>query len=145
MNLFLDTSALVKLFYKEKGSQQIELLVNDTGNTIWISELSRIEFFSALFRKYRERLLTDAELEQAVNGFEEQLHFFSLEPISILIFNECALLIRKHGKSDSLRTLDAIQLAAFLTIAESDWQFVLADEKLEKVAGSIGIKTMLIK
>lgn len=107
--------------------------------------MSRIEFFSALFRKYRERLLTDAELEQAVNGFEEQLYFFSLEPISILIFNECALLIKKHGKSDSLRTLDAIQLAAFLTIAESDWQFVLADEKLEKVAGSIGIKTMLIK
>ncbi len=145
MNLFLDTSALVKLFYTEQGSQQVEQLVNDAGNTIWISELSSIEFFSALFRKYREGLVTESELEQAVNGFEEQLQFFSMEPISTVIFNECAILIKKHGKSDSLRTLDALQLAAFITIAEGDWQFVLADEKLDKVAVLMSIKTVLIK
>lgn len=70
MNLFFDTSALVKLFYVEQGSQEVEKLVTDGNNIIWISHLSRIEFLSAIHRKFREGLLNEIELNESVIGFE---------------------------------------------------------------------------
>ncbi len=53
MNLFFDTSALVKLFHEEKGSEAVTNLITSQNNEIWISELVRIEFFSVLFRRLR--------------------------------------------------------------------------------------------
>ena len=50
MNLFFDTSALVKSFHEEEGSEVITQLLTSQGNEIWISELVRLEFMSALFR-----------------------------------------------------------------------------------------------
>lgn len=63
----------------------------------------------------------------------------------MLIIDECTNLLISHGKSHSLKTLNALQLASFLSLAENDWQFVLADEKLDRVVSSIGIKTILIQ
>ena len=47
MNLFFDTSALVKLFRKEEGSEVVTKLITAQENEVWILELVRIEFFSA--------------------------------------------------------------------------------------------------
>ena len=44
MILFFDTSALVKFFHQEKGTDVVVSLVADTGNEVWVSELVRLEF-----------------------------------------------------------------------------------------------------
>ena len=54
MNLFFDTSALVKFFHKEEGSEAVTNLITSKENEIWLLELSRLEFISALFRKLRK-------------------------------------------------------------------------------------------
>ncbi len=36
MNLFFDTSALVKYFYVEAGTEQVEKLIQNPQNTIWL-------------------------------------------------------------------------------------------------------------
>ena len=144
MKLFLDTSALVKFFHVEQGSAEVEALVNDKKNEIWISELTRIEFLSAIHRKFREKLLTESELSVAINGFNEQLKNFHVEPIGIDVTERAEKLFRDIAKFFPLRTLDAIQLAAFLHIKESE-RFVLADEKLNTIAQAVGVKTLLIK
>jgi len=53
MNLFFDTSALVKYYLPEIGSDRVESLVENQENTIWLSELLKVEFYSALFRRLR--------------------------------------------------------------------------------------------
>ncbi|WML90397.1 PIN domain-containing protein [Thiothrix lacustris] len=53
MNLFFDTSALVKYFHPETGTAHVIELMENASNTIWVSDLARIEFISALYRKFR--------------------------------------------------------------------------------------------
>jgi predicted nucleic acid-binding protein len=70
MNLFFDTSALVKLFHYEEGSEVVTNLVNSSENEIWVSELSKVEFISALLRRYRSKEITQEEINIAISGFE---------------------------------------------------------------------------
>lgn len=46
MILFFDTSALVKVFHEEKGSEVVTSLIKAKDNEVWISELGRIEFLA---------------------------------------------------------------------------------------------------
>lgn len=52
MKYFFDTSALVKLFQVEKGSEIVEEIVKDPDNDLWVLDLVRIEFLSSIYRRY---------------------------------------------------------------------------------------------
>lgn len=51
---FLDTSALVKRYVAEVGSQTITELISAAGVNIFIADITRAEFASALNRRLRE-------------------------------------------------------------------------------------------
>ena len=51
---------------------------------------------------------------------------------------EASALILSYGDQFSIRTLDAIQLSAFLSINEDDWVFVSNDSNLLKFAEHLG-------
>ena len=51
---FLDTSALVKRYHQERGSQVIDAVFAEQDRQIVISDLSIIELGSALAKKVRE-------------------------------------------------------------------------------------------
>jgi len=53
MNLFLDTSALVKLFHEEEGSEIVKELILSGANSVWVLDLVRLEFLSAVLRRFR--------------------------------------------------------------------------------------------
>ena len=55
MTLFVDTSALVKAFQKEQGTDEVIEQLQDENNEIVISELSRLEYKSTLFRRFRNK------------------------------------------------------------------------------------------
>jgi len=63
MNCFFDTSALAKLFQKEEGSDFVEKLINAPENDIWILDLTRIELLSSAYRRYRQKDISEKELE----------------------------------------------------------------------------------
>lgn len=48
MNVFFDTSALVKFFHEEEGTETISNLILDPNNDVWILELSRLKFCGSL-------------------------------------------------------------------------------------------------
>lgn len=66
MILFFDTSALIKFFHRENGTDTVVSLVTDPGNSVWVSELARLEFVCALPRRYRMKEL-DADPMQFVS------------------------------------------------------------------------------
>jgi uncharacterized protein with PIN domain len=138
MILFLDTSALVKVFHEEEGSEVITPLIKSKDNEVWISELARIEFLSAIFRRVRNREMNDQQLNEAVNGFEEQLYFFNVEPLGQAILREAELLLKKYGKTKRLRSLDALQIGTFSLISERGWYFLAADDILCEIAEDMG-------
>ena len=122
MNQFVDTSALVKFLHEETGTELVTQLINNSQNEVWISELtiavlsrakpSAVEFLSVMYRLYREGKIVDDELKEAINGFEEECHRFTVVPLNIVIIEEAKDLLSKFGKDFSLRTLDALQLAS---------------------------------
>ena len=142
MTFYFDTSALVKLFHEEEGSQNVTRIINANENEIWISELARIEFLSAIFRRYRNNEIGDQELRAATDGFEEQLNSFNVEPLGQAIVREAESLLKKYGKTKGLRTLDALQLGTFILILERDWLFVTTDEVLLEVVQESGYKAI---
>lgn len=138
MKLFFDTSALVKFFHEEKGSSKVTELIISKDNEIWISELAKVEFISAVFRRLRSNEIDDAQLNKALSGFDEQLSEFNIEPLGQAVIKEAEALIKKYGKVLGLRTLDALHLSTFSLISESDWVFVAADENLCKTVKLLG-------
>lgn len=137
MICFLDTSALVKLFHQEEGSERIVTLYRQ-GAEIWISDLARLEIVSALYRRFRNHELDEIRLHTALSNFEAQLTVFHIEPISQLIMDEAMQHLKRLGKHHGLRTLDAIHLATFCLISESSWSFIAADNNLLTAAAELG-------
>jgi len=142
VTFYFDTSALVKLFHEEEGSETVMRIINSNDSEIWISELARIEFLSAVFRRYRNKEIGDQELKVAIDGFEEQLNSFSVEPLGQAIVREAESLPKKYGKTKGLRALDALQFGTFSLISEEDWLFVTTDELLLEVVQDSGCKAM---
>jgi len=142
MRLFFDTSALVKFFHEEEGTPAVTRLIVGENNEIWISELARIEFISALFRRARSGEVTEEQLSSALIAFEEQTESFNCEPIGHATMQEAESLIKQFGKASGLRTLDALQLGAFSLIAENDWVFVTSDNNLCHISELQGYKTI---
>ena len=139
MNCYFDTSALAKLFIQEEGTDTVTGLVLDRTNAVWVLDLARLEFHSALFRRYRAGELNDEMLQIALNGFESQLKQFRIEPMTSALINEADILLQHYGRKEGLRALDALQLGGFSLIAEKDdWCFVSADRTLCLVAQLAG-------
>jgi len=142
MNLFFDTSALVKYFHIEEGTEQVTALIHDSDHELWILGLARIEFISALFKKYRSRVIDGEQLDLAIAGFEVEYTTFNVEPLSPSVTREAEELLKKYGKYEGLRTLDALHLGAFRLLADEGWVFVSADEVLCNTARLEGFRVI---
>jgi predicted nucleic acid-binding protein len=60
--LYLDSSALVKVYFKEIGTEAVIARAIDPNQEVCTSVLTFAEVQSALARRHRERLLTSQEL-----------------------------------------------------------------------------------
>ncbi len=134
MRLYFDTSALVKYYYEEQGSEYVTSLIQDETNEIIISEISVIEFISSLHKKFRTKELPDEDLQTAMVEFRLSLPDFIIEPFTGIVRENAEKIICKYGKEFGIRTLDAMQLSTYILIADSDSKFVCADNTLNRIA-----------
>jgi uncharacterized protein len=129
---FFDTSALVKLYHEESGDIVV-LPIYYGENEIFISELSRIEFISATHKKFRNKEINTRILritiDKFISDFNDRFHIIPLVSSLVDIAFD---LITEYGRSKHLITLDAIQLASFLAIADDDTTFVSADDRFNR-------------
>lgn len=138
---FFDTSALVKRYYEESGTETVDRIIESEENRVAISSLSVIETVSAFRRKMNTGELAREDVDVLLGSFfEEALDQFVLIPMeeSILQFSFDLVL------EDDLRTLDSLQLAAGLAVdAEVEKMvFVCADSDLVATAEDRGLETV---
>lgn len=138
MNIFLDTSALIKLYHFETGSDKLRLFLQSYSNDLilTISDISRIEFHSAIMKKVRIDEITSSDIEQIFSLFDEDLSYFNIVTIDSSIIDLSIELIDKFSGSVNLRTLDSVQLAASIVSNSSlkiDF-FLAADDILLQTA-----------
>lgn len=119
---FFDTSALVKYYHTELGSDQVNAIFTEPDRVVRVSSLGVLEAQSVFAMKVRS-----GKLERSFAGlFRARLMLDiaagTLETYRITPnhFREAERLIGRYGYSQRLRTLDALQLAVALELKTLD-------------------------
>ncbi|MBE0638576.1 MAG: type II toxin-antitoxin system VapC family toxin [Bacteroidales bacterium] len=144
MTYYFDTSALVKLFSNEAGSNKVKEIIDNPSNDIWVLELALVELMCAVFRKYRNHEINEQNLQRIEAAIENQFDLFNIVPMAGDLMNETLTLIKRFGKENGLRTLDALHIAGWLAVAGYDWQFVSSDRNQISVVIGLNYETLEI-
>lgn len=112
MICYFDTSALVKLYVEEDGS---DLVAAYAQKSLFIatSRVAYAEARSAFARSWRDGVLDEKEYRDVVSNFKEEWSaFFTLE-VSDPVLHQVDYLVDKYR----LRGFDALHLASTLVLA----------------------------
>lgn len=146
MIVFIDTSALVKRYAKEKGSEKVDELFQKEKD-VWISQLSIVELLSALHRKAREKELLPEDVSIARAAFSRDLRRKRIGVVAFdrRIFKDALRLFLKDQLFLYLRTLDAFQVsfADKLNRDKGLDMFVVSDRKFKENLVSLRNYTVL--
>ncbi|MEW6667148.1 MAG: type II toxin-antitoxin system VapC family toxin [Thermodesulfobacteriota bacterium] len=138
-SVFADTSALVKYYYPEVGSETVEEIFLK-AEKIYLCQLVTTEFASALMKKVRTKTLEMGTQERIWEVFMDDLSSGQMEVIGLddRHFKKATSIIRRYGQKQETRTLDSLQLAAALDVLEA--RFVTADKALSALAAKAGLR-----
>ena len=141
MKIFLDTSSLFKLYHKETGTAELELLFSLKEITIvFLSEITIIEFTSTIWKKVRTNEISELEAQATLKLFESDFGKYTFIATNSLIIEQARILILKYG-NQGLRTLDGIQLSTSVSIKEQSDIFITSDKLLKSFFEAEGLPT----
>ena len=140
---YFDTSALIKLYIEEQGTEEVLRLVGGPiPHDLAIVGLTVLECRSAIRRRERSGDISNLVADQAINRIEDDaLSRYFVEPLTETVFSEAKRLMDTRP----LKTLDALQLAGCLRIRSSlpaPLTFVCADSRLCDAAILEGVATL---
>lgn len=143
MKIFLDTSSLFKLYHKETGTDELERLFSTVKiTTVYLSEITKIEFASTIWKKVRTKEITDTEAKITEKLFEADFEKYSFVATQTIVIEQARVLISKYGKI-GLRTLDSLQLATAILLVRQADLFFTADNLLKSLFELEGLATEL--
>jgi predicted nucleic acid-binding protein len=121
---YLDTSALVKLVVAEPGTAELRAWLTEVDRDLVACDLARTELLRAVWRAAPDRVLQARAVLDSI----------TLTELSALVFEQA-------GRLDptTLRSLDAIHLAAALDLGDDLDGLVTYDDRLAEAARSNGI------
>lgn len=139
---FLDSSALVKGYRREDGTERILALLSGPDRSI-ISRLAQAEVSAAIVRRGRSTAVSDEQLNAVLTELDREIaDTFTIVELDTAIMARASELTRIH----SLRAADAIQLASALEARNSDPQqqltLVGSGIELNEVAKAEGLSIL---
>lgn len=137
MSLYLDASALVKRYVRERGSDAVSAAVAEE-RLLCASAVTRVEVSAALARAARLGVVEDAEAREALRVFRGEWTRLVRIQVSEAIVARTDVLAWEHA----LRGYDAVQLACALwwrDSADEDVVFGTFDRRLWKAAVAEGM------
>jgi predicted nucleic acid-binding protein len=138
VNLFLDTSAVIKIYHQEKGTAKFSQYLVETSEELFLtaSDISKIELHSAFLRRFREEEISHKNLIEVFELFDKDFQKFNIILVDSIIKNLALIILDSLGIKYSIRTLDSIQLASaffYNKYSKIDY-FVSSDKKLLRAA-----------
>ncbi|MFA6036563.1 MAG: type II toxin-antitoxin system VapC family toxin [Legionellales bacterium] len=133
MKVYFDTSAFIKRYLLEQGSEQVPLILNK-ASALALSALSLPEMISALTRLKHEKKLTTHLYQTIKNKIYDDLTNIILYPMTPQVITLTTEII----ENNKVKTLDAIHIAS-ASVWMCDY-FVSADKIQISVAKKIGLK-----
>jgi predicted nucleic acid-binding protein len=137
---YLDTSALVKLYVREPGTEQMLRLADPAGgHALALLGLTRVEFRSAVRQRERAGDVAHDIADNLIDSMDEHLaNFFLVQPLTDLVIEEAAALLDRHA----LKAYDAVQLAGCIMLRARLGRhatFVCSDSQLVRAAEDEGM------
>jgi uncharacterized protein len=141
---FLDSSAIVKRYISEIGSDWIQQLTHEgTSNQLFVARITWVEVLSALSRRQREGFLDSASYTHIKTVFKTHLNQqYRILDIDNQLLNSAGDLVSQYP----LRAYDSVQLTAALRLKSilnqsqlPDPIFLTADKKLFTIAQQSGL------
>lgn len=130
MKIFLDTSSLFKLYHKEEDTNVVANIFDNYDVTVvFLSELSKIEFSSIVWKKVRIQEINDLKAKEIIGHFELDIANYIFIPIDSIITEQAISLITKYG-TQGLRTLDSLQLSTAVYLKNTADFFLTSDKLL---------------
>jgi uncharacterized protein len=137
VNVFLDSSALVKRYVAEFGRDEV-LSILASATQLGLSAITPTEVISAFARKRREKRITRAEYARVKSELFENIAQARIVGVADAVQARAVDLLERHA----LRSADAIQIAS-----AEEWAcdvFVTADRRQYVAAGKRGLGARLV-
>lgn len=138
--IYLDTSALVKKYVFEAGTEEVRALLKKEDNVI-TSKLTFAEVCASFARKQREGNMGKGVYDRVWESFLNDWEGFTLVELKEEIFP----LIHKLTQTHSLRAADAVHLSSALWVGNEIGQpliFIASDGLLLRSAANEGLEVM---
>jgi predicted nucleic acid-binding protein len=143
--VYFDTSALVKHYISEVGSDWVRALLTHQAPTVFTSLLSNIEGVCTFARRQREGMLSAEDHRQLLTVFDYDFTYrYNILGVEPLVMDTARRMANQHP----LRAYDAVQLATawllnqdLLNTGKLPLTFICADERLITVAHAEGLRT----
>ncbi|MEA2101646.1 MAG: type II toxin-antitoxin system VapC family toxin [Thermodesulfobacteriota bacterium] len=138
--LYLDTSALVKLYVKEQYSRDLSLWLAKNKEALPITNLHELEFINAIsLKRYRGDILKeDAQtISSSFKTHKEKGIFFFPSLDWVEVYKLAIKLSEGITPKTGARSLDIMHVASALSINATG--FLTFDERQEKCASRSGL------
>lgn len=138
---YLDTSALVKLYVREPGTERLLSLADRASESrLAILALAQVELRSGVRRRERSGEIPAAVAAQLLEVFKRHLEGrFITQAVTDFVLDLASMLVDRYA----LRAFDAVQLAGYLALKSSAGSdvpvFVCSDRELLSAAAQEGI------
>jgi predicted nucleic acid-binding protein len=135
--LYLDTSAWLKLYVDERGTQEVIAAVQ-SAQLVAISQLAYAEARAALARVLREKRTTHAEHRRRIAALDADY----VEILKVEVSEEIIRLAGELAESHALRGFDAIQLASARWLARKTRKpvrLLAFDKRVNQAAHALGL------
>ena len=137
MILYLDTSAWLKLYVGERGTQEVIAAVQ-SAELVAISRVAYAEARAALARVLREKRTTPAEHRKRVAALDADY----VEVLKVEVSEEVIRQAGELAESHALRGFDAIQLASAKWLARKTRKpvrLLAFDKRVSEAAHALGL------
>ena len=133
MKLYLDTSALVKLYVEEQGSALVHSAVGD-AELVATSEIAYLEARSALARRRREKAFSLGSFRRLLEDFVADWDRYLKVAATMALIRSAAEFANRHP----LRAYDALHLASAALLRKDEESqgvmFASWDDALDRAA-----------
>jgi hypothetical protein len=141
-----DSSAFGKHYHAEIGTAFVDTLLQDPGAQHFISRLTVVEMHSVFAGKVRTGVIAAADFHLLRVQLQNDIGRGLVRVLRMLDghYRDAEGLLRRHGLTRQLRSLDALQLAVVLDLRRRGMcdHFVCADQRLGEVAQQEGISLL---
>lgn len=144
MKIFLDTSSLFKLYHRESDTALVEQIFYKFNITnVYLSEITKIEFASAIWKKFRTNEITEIQALTTLSLFEKDIDKYTFVVTNSIVIEKAIKLISKYGFK-GLRTLDSLQLSSAISLKSEVDLFVTSDSLLKFLLNQENLPTEIV-